>query len=233
MKTVLITGATRGIGRSVALEFSKNNYHVIGLGSKPRPTPDYLHEYISCDFTDNTQIDIICMQLCSMNIDVLINNAGINYINDFCSVPLNEFQAVQQVNVVAPFRLCQAVLPPMAQQQYGRIVNISSVWGKISKTGRASYSASKFAIDGITVAAANEYASQGVLVNSVAPGFINTEMTRKNLGDAGIAAMLTSVPINRLAAPAEIAKFVYWLGSEENTYISGQNIAIDGGFTRA
>jgi 3-oxoacyl-[acyl-carrier protein] reductase len=83
------------------------------------------------------------------------------------------------------------------------------------------------------VAAANEYASQGVLVNSVAPGFINTEMTRKNLGDAGIAAMLTSVPINRLAAPAEIAKFVYWLGSEENTYISGQNIAIDGGFTRA
>lgn len=233
MKTVLITGATRGIGRSVALEFQRHNYHVIGLGSKPQSKLDYLDEYISCDFTDNTQIDLMCVQLSSMNVDVLVNNAGINYINNFCSIPLNEFQAVQQVNVVAPFRLCQAVLPQMAERRYGRIVNISSVWGKISKTGRASYSASKFAIDGITVAAANEYAGQGVLVNSVAPGFIDTEMTRKNLGTTGIAAMLASVPINRLATPAEIAKFVYWLGSEENTYISGQNIAIDGGFTRA
>ena len=233
MKTVLITGATRGIGRSVAIEFQRHNYHVIGLGSKPRPTPDYVDEYISCDFTDNTQIDVMCVQLSSMNVDVLVNNAGINHINNFCSIPLSEFQAVQQINVIAPFRLCQAVLPQMSKRRYGRIVNISSVWGKISKTGRASYSASKFAIDGITVAAANEYAGQGVLVNSVAPGFIDTEMTRKNLGTTGIAAVLASVPINRLAAPTEIAKFVYWLGSEENTYVSGQNIAIDGGFTRA
>lgn len=233
MKTVLITGATRGIGRSIAKEYKSKGYHVVGTGSKPVDKPDYLDEYFGCDLTDNHQIDLACVSLSSVNIDVLINNAGVNHLNEFCSIPLNEFQRIQQVNVVAPFRLCQAVLPGMAKQGWGRIVNVSSVWGKISRTGRASYSASKFAVDGLTVALANEYASQGILANSVAPGFINTEMTRKNLGDAGIAAILTTVPINRLASVDEVSKFVCWLGGEENTYISGQNIAIDGGFTRA
>lgn len=233
MKTVLITGATRGIGRSIAKEYQNKGYHVIGTGSKPVDKPDYLDEYFSCDFADNHQIDLTCVTLSSMNIDVLINNAGINFINEFCSIPLNEFQKIQQVNVVAPFRLCQAVVPGMVKHGWGRIVNVSSVWGKISRTGRASYSASKFAVDGLTVALANEYASQGILANSVAPGFIDTEMTRKNLGETGIKSILSSVPINRLANTNEIAKFVCWLGGEENTYISGQNIAIDGGFTRA
>lgn len=233
MKTVLVTGATRGIGRAIALEFQKKDYYVIGLGSKNITMPEYLNEYFVCDLSDNNQIDTLCVQLSSRNIDVLINNAGINHINNFCSISLTEFQTIQQINVVAPFRLCQAVVPYMAKQNYGRIVNVSSVWGKLSKTGRASYSASKFAIDGMTVALANEYAEFGVLANSVAPGFIDTEMTRKNLGESGIKKILSTVPINRLASASEIAKFVCWLGSDENTYISGQNLAIDGGFTRA
>jgi NAD(P)-dependent dehydrogenase (short-subunit alcohol dehydrogenase family) len=223
----LITGATRGIGAAIAQKYKSEGHYVIGMGSQPQAIPTYLDEYSACDLSNNAA------SVKHDDIDVLINCAGINIIDNFCDIALEDFQRVQQVNVVAPFRLCQMVLPYMAQQGWGRIVNISSVWGKISKQGRASYSASKFALDGMTVALANEYAGQGILANSVAPGFIDTEMTQRNLGPAGIAAMLANVPIGRLATVNEVAEFVYWLGSEQNTYISGQNLAIDGGFTRA
>jgi NAD(P)-dependent dehydrogenase (short-subunit alcohol dehydrogenase family) len=121
----------------------------------------------------------------------------------------------------------------MLKKGWGRVISVRSVWGKISKQGRASYSATKFAIDGMTLSMANEFASKGILCNSVSPGFIDTAMTHKNLGPTGIAKMLETVPINRLADVSEVSKFIVWLGSEENTYISGQNLAIDGGFTRA
>jgi 3-oxoacyl-[acyl-carrier protein] reductase len=163
----------------------------------------------------------------------LVNNAGINIINNFLEINPEDFEKVHSVNVFAPFRLSQALLPYMVKAQWGRIVNISSVWGKISKQGRASYSTSKFGIDGLTVAMANEFASQGILCNCVAPGFIDTEMTWTNLGTAGVEKMLENVPIKRLAKVDEVANLVYMLGSDKNTYISGQNIAIDGGFTRA
>lgn len=232
-KRILITGATRGIGAAIAQKYKTQGHYVIGMGSQEQATPEYLDEYSACDLSSNDALtneqDVILYK----EIDVLVNCAGINIINNFGDITLEDFQRVQQVNVVAPFRLCQMVLPHMARQGWGRIVNISSVWGKISKQGRASYSASKFALDGMTVALANEYAAQGILANSVAPGFIDTEMTQRNLGPAGIAAMLANVPIGRLATVSEVADFVYWLGSEQNTYISGQNLAIDGGFTRA
>lgn len=232
-KRILITGATRGIGAAIAQKYKTQGHYVIGMGSQEQATPEYLDEYSACDLSSNDALnneqDVILYQ----EIDVLVNCAGINIINNFGDITLEDFQRVQQVNVVAPFRLCQMVLPHMARQGWGRIVNISSVWGKISKQGRASYSASKFALDGMTVALANEYAAQGILANSVAPGFIDTEMTQRNLGPAGIATMLANVPIGRLATVDEVAEFVYWLGSEQNTYISGQNLAIDGGFTRA
>ncbi len=140
--------------------------------------------------------------------------------------------AVQQVNVIAPFVLSQVVLPNMRKKKWGRIVNISSIWGKISKAYRAPYSASKFAIDGLTVAISAEVASDNVLVNSVAPGFIDTELTRGILGIDGMKKLANQVPIQRVGTTEEVAKFVAWLAGPDNTYISGQNIAIDGGFTR-
>lgn len=232
-KRILITGATRGIGAAIAQKYKAEGHYVIGTGSQFCETPEYLDEYFGCDLSSNSVLDDEQDVVLYQEVDVLINCAGINIIDNFCDIKLEDFQRVHQVNVVAPFRLCQMVLPYMALRGWGRIVNISSVWGKISRQGRASYSASKFALDGMTVALANEYASQGILANSVAPGFIDTEMTQRNLGPAGIAAMLANVPIGRLATVSEVAEFVYWLGSEQNTYISGQNLAIDGGFTRA
>ena len=135
------------------------------------------------------------------------------------------------MNLFAPFRLSQAAIPSMLDQNWGRIINISSIWGKISKEYRASYSASKFALDGVTLALAAEYSKNGILVNSVAPGFTDTELTRNVLGDNGIKKLAAGIPIGRIAKPEEIANLVVWLCSEENSYISGQNIIIDGGFT--
>ena len=123
-------------------------------------------------------------------------------------------------------------MPKMRELKWGRIVNISSIWGKISKAYRAPYSASKFAIDGLTAAISAEVAADGVLVNSVAPGFIDTDLTRNILGSEGMQQLALEVPIKRVGTTEEIAEFVVWLAGLDNTYISGQNIAIDGGFTR-
>jgi len=233
MKRVLITGATRGIGEATARLYQLNGYYVIGTGSSDIDKPSYLNEYYACNFRSQSKVDAFHEIVKNLRIDILINNAGINIINNFCDINPADFTDVQTVNVYAPFRLSQAVIPNMIQTGWGRIVSVSSVWGKLSKQGRASYSSSKFAIDGLTLSMANEFASQGILCNSVAPGFIDTEMTWNNLGVAGVEKMLETVPIKRLAKVDEVAKLICMLGSSENTYISGQNIAIDGGFTRA
>ena len=120
----------------------------------------------------------------------------------------------------------------MKRKGWGRIVNVSSIWGKISMAHRASYSASKFALDGMTVALAAEHSVDGIIANGIAPGFIDTDLTQRMLGEAGIQALVQKVPANRLGRVDEIARLALWLASEENTFIAGQNIAIDGGFTR-
>jgi 3-oxoacyl-[acyl-carrier protein] reductase len=232
-KTVLVTGATRGIGQATATKFKQEGWHVIGTGVQAREKPDYLDQYIQCDLSNRLHIEMLLVNLQGEGIGTVVNNAGINIVNNFLEVKPEDFEKVNSINLFAPFRVSQGLLPHMIGQGWGRIVNISSVWGKISKQGRASYSASKFGIDGLTLAMANEFASQGILCNCVAPGFIDTEMTWNNLGAEGVAKMLENVPIKRLAKVNEVADLIYMLGSEHNTYISGQNIAIDGGFTRA
>jgi 3-oxoacyl-[acyl-carrier protein] reductase len=127
--------------------------------------------------------------------------------------------------------LMKAVLPAMRAGKWGRIVNIGSIWSLISKAQRGAYSASKFALSGMTVALSAEAAADGVLANCVAPGFIDTELTRQTLGEAAMAEMAAQVPARRLGRPEEVAAFVAWLAGPENTFISGQTIAIDGGFT--
>lgn len=232
IERVLITGSTRGIGEAIAKKFWGKGAYVVGTGTKD-VNPNYLDDYLQVDFSRQEDLEIFCEQIKKYKFNVLINNAGINIINDFCDISPEDFLKIQQVNLYAPFRISQACIPNMIDQGWGRIVNISSVWGKISKQGRASYSASKFGIDGMTVAMASEFASQGILCNSIAPGFIDTEMTWNNLGSDGVNKILENVPIKRLAKVDEIADVAYMLGSKLNTYISGQNIAVDGGFTRA
>ena len=230
-KTVLVTGATRGIGLAIASLYHKTGAYVIGTGTHDNPK-NVFDRYLKVDFTNASDITLCSDFVREAQPDILINNAGINANSPFVEIDSISFQRIQQVNVFAPFSLCQAAIPSMRHKGWGRIVNISSIWGKISKEHRAAYSASKFALDGLTLSLSAEFAESGILANCVAPGFTDTELTKKALSKKCLNQILATVPIRRMASVEEIARFVVWLGSPENTYISGQNIAIDGGFSR-
>jgi len=231
-KKVLITGTSRGIGLAIAKEFLNQGAQVYGTATT-KAAPQEFSGFCAADFSKREGIQQCVDFVNEVRPDIVINNAGINAPSSFESIDSEKFLEIQQVNVLAPMEICRAAIPHMVSNNWGRIVNISSGWSKISKEHRAPYSASKFALDGMTLALAIEYAKHNVLANCVAPGFVDTDMTRGILGDEGINKLMQIVPIGRLAQPAEIATFVVWLASESNTYITGQNIAVDGGFTRA
>ena len=232
-KRVFVSGASRGIGREIAKAFSKEGAWVIGSRTPTiSDAESFCAEWIEADFSSLDQIERCANYLKGAEIEIIVNNAGINENAEFLKIIPETFLLIQQVNVFGPFRLCQAVLPNMVEKKWGRIINLSSIWGKISMAHRAAYSASKFALDGMTVALAAEYSSSGILANCIAPGFIDTELTKRMLGEAGIKALVSKVPANRLGNVAEIAELALWLASEKNSFITGQNIAIDGGFTR-
>lgn len=233
-KKVFVTGASRGIGRAIAQAFRAEGAWVIGTRTgRNNEMDDTCQEWVAADFSVVEQIKACADHVRHAEPDVLVNNAGINKIAPFVEITPDDFLSIQQVNVFAPFLLCQAAIPAMRRKGWGRIVNVSSIWGKISKEHRASYSTSKFALDGMTLALAIEYGAEGILANCVAPGVIDTQLTRRVLGEEQIQRLISAVPTRRMADVNEIARFVVWLGSPDNTYITGQNIAIDGGFSRA
>jgi NAD(P)-dependent dehydrogenase (short-subunit alcohol dehydrogenase family) len=232
-KKIFISGASRGIGLAIAHAFRAEGAWVIGTQTgNNSTTDDVCQEWVTADFLDVEQIKNCADIVRHAEPDVLINNAGINKIAPFVEITPGDFQSIQQVNVFAPFLLCQAAIPAMVRRGWGRVVNVSSIWGKISKEHRASYSTSKFALDGMTLALAAEHSADGVMANCIAPGFIDTELTRSVLGEQGMQAIASTVPARRLGQADEVARMVLWLASEENTYLTGQNIAIDGGFSR-
>jgi NAD(P)-dependent dehydrogenase (short-subunit alcohol dehydrogenase family) len=231
-RKVIVTGASRGIGLAIAKALRADGATVFGTATAARKPDAICHEWIKADFTSVAEIESCAARVREISPDILINNAGINKVAPFTEIALEDFLMIQQVNVVAPFALCQAAVPAMVKSGWGRIVNVSSIWGKISRDKRASYSASKFALDGLTVSLAAEHSGAGVLANCVAPGFIDTELTRRVNGEEGLKQLVAGVPMRRLGSAEEIARLVLWLSSEENTFVTGQNIAIDGGFTR-
>lgn len=231
-RLALVTGGTRGIGAAIAARLSADGATVTITGTHADFAAPVGYAYRVVDFADRARTETFATEVAGWDLDILVNNAGINKIGPFAQIAPEDFDRIQSVNLRAPFLLCRAVLPGMRRRQWGRIVNIGSIFGKISKEFRGPYSASKFGLDGMTAALAAEVAADGILANCVSPGFIDTELTRTILGEAGISGLKARIPIRRLGLPQEVAALVAWLVSPENTYLSGQNIVIDGGFTR-
>jgi len=228
----VVTGATRGIGYSIAERLLKDGLEVIVTGTKKNGKYPAGSSYYQVDFLDEDSTNKFINFLKKQQINILVNNAGINKISEFSSIDINDFDRILRINLRAPFQICQAVIPYMEKIKWGRIVNLTSVFGNISKEYRAAYSSSKFGLDGMTVALAAEVSEKGILANSVGPGVIDTDMTREVLGDSGINKLKGQIPMKRLGQVSEIASLVSWLVSNENTYMTGQNLMIDGGFTR-
>jgi NAD(P)-dependent dehydrogenase (short-subunit alcohol dehydrogenase family) len=231
-KVAVVTGATRGIGWAIAERFAAEGARVVGTGSRVDGAVPAGCSYVRLDLDDAGSTNEFVNELRHISPDILVNNAGINKVSPFAEIATIDFERIQRVNLHAPFLFCQAVVPGMRVRGWGRIVSVSSIWGKIGKELRASYAASKFALAGLTASLAAEVAKDGILANCVSPGPIETEMTRKNLTGPMLADLLKLVPAGRLGRAEEVAALVLWLASAQNTFVTGQNIAIDGGMTR-
>ena len=215
--TALVTGASRGIGAAITKKMRNTGINVLTPSRK------------QLDLSSNKSIDQF-LRTTDVPIDILVNNAGINLIATGLEVLDQNIEDTIQVNLVAPIRLIRGIVPRMIQNRYGRIVNISTIWTLVSKPGRLTYSASKAGLNSITRTLAVELASHNILVNAVAPGYTNTELTKINNTKDQIEEIKKLIPLGRLAEPEEIAEVVYFLCSEANTYITGQVIFADGGF---
>ena len=214
----LITGASRGIGSAIADLFKQKNIEVIV------PTRQEL------DLNSRESIYNFVKKL-NVPIDILINNAGINKLASLEEIKDEDLDETLQVNLASHIILTKLLIPHMKNQNYGRIVNISSIWSEFSKPQRLMYSASKAGLNGFTVASAVELAPYNILVNSVAPGFVNTELTKNNNSPEELEKISAGIPLQRLAEPEEIAELVYFLSSDKNTFVTGQIIFADGGFS--
>jgi 3-oxoacyl-[acyl-carrier protein] reductase len=217
-KTVLTTGASRGIGKTMVEVLAQTNKYNILAPSRSE-----------LDITDPSSIDAFIKK--NSDVDILINNAGVNIINNIQDAKDDDINTMFLTNLIGPLRLIAGVVPYMIRKRSGKIMNISSVWGIVSKEKRSIYSATKFGLNGITKALSKELGKYNILVNSVCPGYVNTEMTRKNVTEADKKMILKSIPLNRFAEPIEVARLVKFLISDENTYITGECVIIDGGFT--
>jgi len=218
-RLALVTGGSRGIGKAISQELSLGGYTVL---TPPRTELD-----LSASVSIQSYLD----RLGDRAIDCLVNNAGINELGRLGSLSESAWQAMLQINLTAPLMLCQGLMPGMKSRKWGRIVNISSIWSELGREARGGYAATKSAINGLTRAAAVEGAPYQVLVNAVAPGYIATELTFKNNSPAEIAGIEGRIPAGRLGQPEEIARMVRFLCSPENTYLTGQVLTIDGGFS--
>jgi 3-oxoacyl-[acyl-carrier protein] reductase len=217
-RTVLITGGSRGIGKAIAQLYSQKGWNVI---SPSRSECDLLSEKAVREWLTKAPLKV----------DALINNAGINKISSIQDSETDDWRETLALNLITPVILSTAASVHMREQKWGRIVNIASVFGVVSRSGRASYSASKHALIGFTRTAALEWGPDNILVNALCPGYVETELTRRNNSEEQIKGLISSVPLRRLAKPEEIAAVAYFLGSEDNSFITGQPIVADGGLT--
>lgn len=236
-ETVLVTGGTRGIGKSVAEGFARAGADVICTGTDQRQVEELDRlggssiRYRWLDFTSGPSVDAFFRDMESWEaLHVLVNNAGVNRINPIDDVLDEDWQALMEVNLTGPMLTTRAASRIMKRNGYGRIVNIGSIFGEVSRAKRSVYTTTKYGIRGLTIGSAIDLASHGVLVNCVAPGFVLTDLTLRILSAAERAELEGQVPIGRLAQPEEIVPAILFLASALNTYVTAQTLFVDGGF---
>ena len=239
-KTAVVTGASRGIGRAIAIELAEQGAEVIinynGSGKRAEKVKQEIEakggkaETVQCNVSDFAQCSEFIGGIIKKfgKIDILVNNAGITKDGLLMKMPEQDFDDVLAINLKGTFNTIRAAARQMIKQRGGRIINMSSVVGICGNAGQVNYAASKAGIIGVTKSAAKELASRGITVNAVAPGFVETEMTAV-LSDKVKEEAVKQIPLGRFGKPEDIAKTVAFLASEEAGYITGQVIQVDGG----
>ena len=218
-RRALVTGGSRGIGAAIVTVLRARGVEVVAP------------ERAALDLNDEASVRAFFASRKNEHFDILVNNAGINVLNELEAVQSRDWEQMLRVNLSAPLWLMQEVTPAMKARGWGRIVNISSIFSTVTREGRGAYAATKAGLNGLTRTAAVELAPHGILVNALCPGYVETEMTRVNNSPPQLAVLAAQIPLGRLAAPEEIAHWVGFLCDEKNTYLTGQVLLVDGGFT--
>ena len=243
LKVALVTGASRGIGRAIADALAGAGIAVIGTATSSAGAEQITARFVERNFVGQGMVlnvnDVASISLLLKEVEenfgaptVLVNNAGITKDNILLRMKEDEWSDVVNTNLNAVFRLSKACVRAMTKAKWGRIVNISSVVGSMGNSGQSNYSATKAGVEGFSRALAKELGSRNITVNTVAPGFIDTDMT-KNLPVASKDVMLSQIPLARLGEPSEIADVVSFLVSDSAGYITGETIHVNGGMYMA
>jgi len=240
-QVALVTGASRGLGRAIALELARLGAIVVGTATSESGAAGISaaladagaaqgSKGVVLDVNDGAKAQALVDELVTTlgSLNVLVNNAGITRDTLAMRMKDDDWDAVLDTNLKSVFRLARAALKPMMKQRQGRIINITSVVGSSGNPGQANYAAAKAGVAGMARALAREVGSRGITVNCVAPGFIETDMT-KDLGEKQTAALLGQIPLGRLGQPEEIAAAVAFLASPAAAYITGTTLHVNGG----
>lgn len=232
-KEILITGSSRGIGAATARLAINYGANVILHGrTESSNLTDLARElkssYIFCDVADEESVQRKVERLGT--IDILVNSAGINPSKTFMELTNDDWMEIFRTNVLGMVNFSKAVIPGMIERKQGKIINIASIKGYSHISGKPAYAASKAALIRITSSMAEEFAPYGILVNAVAPGFVDTEMTRATMSEK-IKEQIGRIPLKRTAKPEEIAEAILFLASDKANYITGQTLIVDGGYS--
>ncbi|MBQ8149896.1 MAG: 3-oxoacyl-ACP reductase FabG [Clostridia bacterium] len=236
MKTALITGGSRGIGAAIVRALTAQGWRAAFCYKSSQEAAEQLSREtgaiaLRCDVVDSRQVRAMTDEALRQlgHIDLLVNNAGVAWQGLLTDMTDDDWRVVLDTSLTAAFYTCRAVLPGMVSRKSGRVINISSIWGRVGASCEAAYSAAKAGLIGLTKALAKEVGPSGITANCLCPGVIRTDMLACYT-DGDLAALADETPLGRLGTPEDVAAAVCWLADDSASFITGQVIGVDGGF---